>query len=370
MNFLNPWALGLGAAAVALPIVIHILTRPRPVRLPLSTIRFVRQAVQQKRARYKLRDLLILAMRVLAVALLAWAFARPLTSDVPLIAATAPGTTARVVVIDQSQSMAAVTGGASSFERARPVAAKYLAYQNGLQANLVLAAARARPVFQQLSVNVGAMRDELSGAKVRPERLDVQAAVNAAAEMLSKVPDDTRRELVVVSDFQRSNWATADFSPLPKDALIQLESVAPKQTPANLAVLRVGAKGRVEQGRDVLLEVDVANYWPAPREVTVEVTFGQSVERLSGVCPPGVTSTLSGQTVLRNAGWQTGQARITGGDDALAADDARPFVLHVRPTPTYALVTRESAAPRATSSHYVERALVPHKSEDVNRPAE
>ena len=36
MNFINPWALAIGAAAVALPVVIHLLTRPRPIRLPLS----------------------------------------------------------------------------------------------------------------------------------------------------------------------------------------------------------------------------------------------------------------------------------------------------------------------------------------------
>lgn len=370
MNFLNPWALGLGAAAITLPFVIHFLTRPRPIRLPLSTIRFVLQAVQQKRARYKLRDALILALRVLAVALLAWAFARPLTGEKPLVAAAAPGTTARVVILDQSQSMAAVSSGASSFERGRPVAAKYLTYQPGLKANLVLAAAKARPTFTNLSSNVGAMRDELAAAKPRPERLDVQATINAAAELLAKVADGHRRELVIVSDFQRSNWSTADFSPLPKDALIQLESVAPKLTAANLAILRVGARGRIEQGRSVLLEAEVANYWPAPREVTVEVTFGQSVERLTGVCPPGVTTTLTASTLLREAGWQTGQARITTGEDALAADDARPLALHVRPMPTYALITRESSTPRPTSSHFVERGLVPRRSTEGSAPGE
>src|SRR5260370_18748831 len=78
MGFLHPWAIGLGIAAAVLPVMIHWLTRPRPVRLPLSTIRFVREAVQQRRARNRLRDWLVLGLRTLAVLFLAWAVARPL----------------------------------------------------------------------------------------------------------------------------------------------------------------------------------------------------------------------------------------------------------------------------------------------------
>src|SRR5687768_1820152 len=103
MNFLHPWALGIGAAAIALPIVIHWLTRPRPVTMPLSTLRFVREAVQQRRARHRLRDWLILLLRALAVALLAWAFARPLLGSKPLMA-DAPGDAVRLVILDRSQS--------------------------------------------------------------------------------------------------------------------------------------------------------------------------------------------------------------------------------------------------------------------------
>src|SRR5205085_2516643 len=85
MTFLHPWAIFCGLAAVALPLVIHWLTRPRPVRLPLSTVRFVRQAVQQRRARHRLRDALVLGLRALAVLLLAWAIARPLLGEQPLV---------------------------------------------------------------------------------------------------------------------------------------------------------------------------------------------------------------------------------------------------------------------------------------------
>src|SRR5436190_8302799 len=116
MTLLHSWALVLGVAAAALPVLVHWLTRPRPVRLPLSTIRFVREAVRQRRARHRLRDLLVLALRTLAVLLLAWAVARPLLGRQPLVTPRESSAAARVVVLDVSQSLAAGARGITLFE--------------------------------------------------------------------------------------------------------------------------------------------------------------------------------------------------------------------------------------------------------------
>ncbi len=366
MTFLHPWALTLGAAAATLPVVIHFLTRPRPVPLPLSTIRFVREAVRQRRARHRLRDAIVLALRTLAVFAIAAAVARPLGGQQPIVTPGESGDAARVVILDVSQSLAAVSGGIQLFERARPVAASYLSDQPGLQANLVLAGASARPTFERLSTNFAVLREELGRAQCRPERLGVQAALNLAGELLAKTPAERRRELVIVSDFQRTNWAAADFSTLPQDCRIQLESVAPAESPPNLAVLQVDSQGRLEQGRDVRLEVEIGNFSPTPRQVQVEALLGGSAYRLQGLCPPGIKTTLTTDARPRGAGWQTGEVRLVDVQDALAADDTRPFVLEIRPPPTFALFTRQPAGLRPSSSYYLERALQPF----VPRPGE
>jgi hypothetical protein len=364
MGFLHPWAIAVGAAAVALPFLIHWLTRPRPSRLPLSTIRFVREVVEQRRARHRLRDYLVLLLRAAAVALLAWAFARPLLGQKPLVAVGEDGDAVRIVILDQSQSMAAVVGGTSSFERGRSAAAEYLSHQPGLRGNLILTGARPRTTFEQVSSHFSAMRDQLGSAAPRPERLNLQASLSRAAELLSQAPPEARRELVIISDFQRSGWVSADFSGLPQDTLIQLESVAAERTSANVGILGVGAHGRLEQGREVRIDVEVGNYSATPREVQVELLIGEQSHRLSGLLPPGVATTLSGEVTLRQRGWQAGQARLLGISDALSEDNVRPFVLDVRPAPTYALVTRQSAQPRPVSSHFLERALAPGSSRD------
>jgi hypothetical protein len=367
----------VGTAAVALPVAIHFLTKPRPTRLPLSTLRFVQEAIQQKRARYRLRDWIILLLRTAAVILLALAFARPLLRASPAVAERGAGKTVRVLLLDVSQSMAAAShggGGVSAFDRARAEIARHANYDQDVRINLIEAGARPRPLFDRLTTNFSAVRDELAAARVRGERLNLQKAIDASAEMLAKAPApsgsaDLRRELVIVSDFQRSNWADVDFSPLPKNTIIQLESVAPPPPVQagpqvtrlpNLAITQVRALGRLEQRRPAKLEIEVGNFSPAARDLHVDVTLGNASYQAAGLCPPGVKTPLLIDFTPSETGWQSGAAALTAVDDALDADNHRSFVLEIRPAPTYALITRDPAKPQPTSSHFLERALAPY----------
>ena len=369
MTWLHPWAIVLGGFASGIPVAVHFLTRPRPARLPLSTIRFVREAIQQRRAWHWLRDLIVLALRTLAVLLVALTVARLQIGEQPLVAAGDTHDAVRVLILDVSQSMAAGRQGIPAFERARSVAAKYLGYGSGLAADVILAGATAQPVLERPTANLAALREELARTQPRPERLNVQAALNRAAEMLTaaRLSTGARRELIVVSDFQRTNWVTADFSALPDDTLIQLESVASDEPPPNLGLLRVECQGRAEPGRAVRLEVDLGNYTPAPRRATVQVRLGDLSYTLERLCPPGVITTLAQEVELRGLGWQAGEARLVGAGDALAADDVRPFTFEVRRAPSYALLTRQPASARPSSSYFLERALVPVPS-NPNQP--
>lgn len=361
MQWLHPWAIVLGGLAAAIPLAVHFLTRPRPVRFPLSTIRFVREAIWQRRARHRLRDFLVLALRCLAALLLGLTIARLQLGQQPLISANDAHDAVRIVLLDVSQSMAAGQHGIQTFERARSTAAKYLSFRNGLEVGVVLAGAAPQPLLDKPTQNVAALRDELARVQLRPDRLNIQAALNRASEMLSQTPlaAGARRELIVISDFQRSNWSTADFSPLPTNTRIQLESVAPAEAFANMGILRVESQGRAEPGKNVRIEVEVGNYGPAPRQARVELRVGELTFQIEGLCPPGGSATLFQEVEPRTTGWQLGEARLLNSNDVLPADDVRPLALDVRRPAMYTLVTREPATLRPSSSYYVERALVP-----------
>lgn len=366
--FVHAWAIALGVAAASLPFLVHWLTKPRPVRLPISTLRFVREAVQQRRARHRLRDFIVLALRTAAILLLAAAIARPLIGQARSALDDPDADRIRVVILDVSQSMGAGVRGIENFERARPQAGKFLEYRSGLKANLILAGARPQATFEAPSTNFGALQDALASATVRPERLNVQQALNLAADVFSSSPEtDAKRELVVISDFQRTNWAAADFSVLPDDTAIQLEAVVPEGAPANLAILGVRALGRVQAGQEAQLAVEIGNYSPAPRTVRVEVDLGDAVYPLEGDCAPRSRTTLQAQFRVPTDGWRTGIARLIDVDDALAADNQRFWAVQSRPRPTIVILTREREDQRPSNSYYMERALVPD-SDSIGGP--
>lgn len=367
--FIHPWLIVLGVLAAGLPVLVHWLTRPRPVTFALSTLRFVREVVEQRRARHRLRDFLVLALRTLAVLLLAAAIARPILRPRELAAVDEDADALRVVILDVSQSMAAQSRGVRAFERARPLALDHLEYRPGLKVNLIFAGARPSSLFQYPSTNFAALREGLADVAVRPERLNVQSALNLAADMLDApgASESLQRELIVVSEFQRSNWADADFSALPENTSIRLESVATEQPPANVAIVDVNIRGRAEVGKEVRLEVEVGNYSSAPRQVRVEVDVDEAVYQLQGTCAANTRTTLFSRMLPRQVGWQAVEARLLDADDALPADNRRASVLEVRPPPVYALITRQSEKNIPSSSYFLERALGDTERQDGPR---
>ncbi len=76
MQFLNPW-LAFGLLAVAIPIIIHILTRQTGRTVDWGAILFLRDSLVIRNRRIRLEEALLMAARCLLLALLAMALARP-----------------------------------------------------------------------------------------------------------------------------------------------------------------------------------------------------------------------------------------------------------------------------------------------------
>ena len=359
MNFLHPWAILIGLIGMALPLVVHFLTRPRPTSIPLSTIRFVRDAVKQRQSRSKLRDVLVLLMRSLAIGLLALAFAQPLFNVVNQDVRSDSARLRRIVILDVSQSMAATDASVGGFQLAKVQAKRFLETESGLKANLILAGAQPKAVFEQASANLKVLGDALVEASAKPEHIDVQAALSMASTMLAGSDPESESEVVVVSDFQRSNWAAVDFSVLPKNTRIKLESVAKPEKLANIAIQSVRFLEQPTAGAPATLEVEVGNFSQVARNVKVEVTIGPTVVNLEGGCPTGRSTLLTAEVSLPSTGWQVGWATIADNLDALSVDDKFPFVVQTIDSPGIAVVTQQSDRKIPSSSYYVQTALQP-----------
>ena len=113
MTFLNSLFLW-GLAAVSVPILIHFIKRNRAVKLPFAAMRFLKVDPAKKFKSQKLKQLLLLLMRIAAFAFLAFAFARPFFSNIETGSVWGDESKAFVVLVDNSFSM----GYENNFQKA------------------------------------------------------------------------------------------------------------------------------------------------------------------------------------------------------------------------------------------------------------
>src|SRR6476646_173014 len=102
MGFLTPWFLA-GAAAVGLPVWLHLLRRHKSDPLPFSSLMFFEQHTQSSIKHRRLRYLVLFAMRSLLILLMVLAFAHPFVERQILPLERANEVT--VLAIDNSLSM-------------------------------------------------------------------------------------------------------------------------------------------------------------------------------------------------------------------------------------------------------------------------
>ena len=100
-------------------LAIHLLSRRRARRLAFAAVEFILRSRKQKVRHIRLKQLLLLALRTLVVAALAFAIARPLFKAPAASAAAAGPRSAVAIVLDASLSMRYRVGSKSVFERAQ-----------------------------------------------------------------------------------------------------------------------------------------------------------------------------------------------------------------------------------------------------------
>lgn len=202
MAFSSPallWALG----ALAVPILLHLFYFRRYRRVAFSDVRFLREVREETQNRSRLRNLLVLALRLLTFAAIVCAFAQPLNADDAAAAREGPQTVA--VFLDNSFSMAAQAEDVSLLTRARQRARELLAaHGEATEVQLLtneLTAAASRVTSRDDAL---AALDEVGVAPESRSLADVRARVVDAADVV-----------YVVSDLQTSqlgDLSTADSS--------------------------------------------------------------------------------------------------------------------------------------------------------------
>jgi hypothetical protein len=314
ISFLAPLFLA-GAAAAAVPIVLHLLKREPEPRVKFSAVKLLKRAPVEHSERRHLRELLLLAARIAALLLLALAFARPFFASGGALGST--GVT--VIALDVSYSMSAP----GRFERAKQLAKDAIARApSGDLIGVVTFDDSAQIVAKPMAdrVLVSAAIDE---AAVGFGATSYRGAMSAAAQLLS----GRKGAVVVVTDLQENGWDAGDRASVPDGARIEVADVG--AVPANLAVIAM----RAESDRVV---ATVRNTGARPRDARVHLAIDN---RRAGDATISVGANQVAEVTF--AGAPRGTAALVSVDDpdGLQADNMRFAVLGGTSQPSILIVS-------------------------------
>jgi hypothetical protein len=367
MSFLTPFLLA-GAAAFLIPLIIHLLNRRKEQLVRWGPMHLLHEVIRQKKRRFRVEQWLLLLLRVALPIILALCLARPVMTALKNL----PGLnkTSLVVLLDDSFSMRAPREDGTAQKQAQ-LSLERIAQElpGGSDVQVITAGGAPRRV-QDSSTMLDLLPKTLSAVPslagpVQPNEA-LQSAVAAAAQAPSGM-----REVLVVSDFQKSDWqAFVEGAALPAlDALAKQDpkpvltfyrvasdlgenlAVASFEVSAHLAAegQLIGAKVRIKNhGKRLQQDVPVHLEADGARIRTTRVTV-----------PAEGEATLTLTHSFDKAGDHALAVRIEG--DTLTEDNAATAIVQVRTQVRVLLLTEdERSADLEGALDFVELALMPN----------
>ena len=212
--FISPALFFGGAAAVAAPILIHLLARRRFKRIRWAAMDFLLHAERRNRRRLRMEEWILLALRCLAVLFIAAMIARPFF--IPAGAAALWGgsqRTERVFVLDDSLSMAYETPAGTPFDQAKTAVRRLIGSIRGQTPDdtvtILRMSAPGSPVESGTYLNetqTAELLARLDALTPTQRSIDPSSVVESVAELLERNPDITNAAVYILSDFQRHDW--------------------------------------------------------------------------------------------------------------------------------------------------------------------
>jgi hypothetical protein len=254
MSFLAPLFFA-GLAAIAVPILVHLIQRERKDVIRFPSLMFLRRIPYQSVERRRIHNWLLLALRAAAMALLIAAFSRPFfTEDQVKAAALMTGAREVVILLDRSASM----GYADHWERAREEARKVVRGLSGEDKATLLLFGRGTEENVRATSDKARLEAAINEATVSSDATRYGPALRWAQGLLSRsaLP---RKEAVLISDFQKSGWERQEDIHLPEGATLAPISVADPET-ADLSISSVAiARTSFASEERVALTVGLTN---------------------------------------------------------------------------------------------------------------
>ncbi len=377
MNFLYPSLVAAPVLAlIGIPILIHLinLLRQRPVKW--AAMEFLLQSQRKNHRWIRLKEWLLLALRMAVLATLLFMLAQPVMQDTWTIFLGATETH-HIVLLDDSFSMADRNSGTSAFARARGFLQR-LVERAGRDpgqhhvwllrfSRAALDTARHPRRFDLLDEVITAeTRAELDAVLDNLQASQTDAGPGPALDEIRRLAapqEDQQRNLYLVSDFREKDWREAGVLRQKLDDLarggtaIHLVDCADRPI-RNLAIRRLRPRGgTLVAGIELFVDLAVQNFSAGEARDVVVRLEEDGHPRPAAVLDaigPGETAVRTVRVHFATAGQHTLAATLE--DDAVQADNSRFAVLDLADSIPVLLI---DGGPAARDAYFVAAALAP-----------
>jgi len=364
LTFLNPLFLFALAAGI-IPILIHRLVQRHGKVKKFSAVRLLLLSQQNLVRPERLKQLILLILRVLAVMSLALLIARPVWLFSGVFSSGQEG--AKVLILDNSMSMGFREDRGERFE---------LAKAHGRD---ILKSLRGRVIIRPTAAAPGKNLDDRPLEWVSPERAlqeletislsfgkgDPAGTLNLAFQAAKEVKAPL--EAVILTDMVRGAWEGLNLSQLknvPPGLTLTFVRFGTDQRDPNLGVKDVRLiQGEAVVGTPGRLEVTVGNLSNQAASTQVQLLLnGAKTEQKSIDLPAGEEGKVIFDLALERPGGVQGEIRLAG--DRLPFDDRFYFPLQARERVRVLVVDGDPRTSlKASESYYLVNALLPGRGE-------
>lgn len=356
LTVLAPLFAVAGVIGASIPIILHLLNRERARQLIFSTVRFIQMSHQTNVRRHKLKRLLLLLMRILMLALLGFAFARPFFADSFVVTQKTGGKRNAVIILDTSYSMQYE----AVFEDAKKEAVKIL---DGLDAAdaacLILSSDNAR-VVAPLGSEFSHIRAALNTAETTNDRTDYLDALQSADEILEGIPIG-EKQVYLIGDMQKRGWENfIETDKLSANVQIYFVDVH-AEAPQNLAITGVSVPPVVlKEQKAARLVARVRNFGVEPVEnLSVRLFIdGNVIDTVELDIEPDDLADAVFSVEFQDEATHTGWVELP--EDPLLVDNKRYFTLQsLQSIKVHAVRERERSGSRYQSDEtfFIKKAL-------------
>lgn len=261
MIFLNP-AILFGLFAASIPVIIHLFNLRKLKKIEFSTLAFLKELQKNKIRKIKLKQWILLALRVLIILFIVMAFARPTLKSFQVGGTTSAAKTTAIFILDDTFSMSVVDQKGSYFNQGKEIINKVVSQlQEGDEVGLILVSNPKKE--NKLTSNLSEFLKTTDQLDLNYTSGDINSALVKSAQLISE-SKNFNKEIYVLSDFQKDKITnknlTNDLSELLNESVKLYSFDLSDKDVFNLSVDDLKSNNQIfEKDKSVSFSITVTN---------------------------------------------------------------------------------------------------------------